>query len=377
MVNKIKIIIILFLSILILSSCGTNNKLLILNWGEYINEEVVELFEKEYNVKVIINIADSNEMFYSKVKSGTTVYDLVIPSEYMVDKMYEKDLIQKIDFTKLGNYNNTNPFLPAVYGIQESMFPGFAEYSVPYFYGTFGLMYNKNKKDLENSVKMNSWGALFEPSLTPSDTRVGMYKVARFAYAAALLYNNMDPNTATDEAIDIARVSLSKLKFTAWETDTLKKAISGDNLDLAFVYTGDFLDMLYVKLETTKLEDIKFDIFIPNNTIAFMDSFVIPKKARNVDLAHKFIDFLLRPEIAYINASVVGYCTPLVKTYEMITTYEGDDEWLTAWAYAIKKYYPVFDETSEVKYQGVPLKNLNRTFLAKIDIMINNVKSGG
>ena len=377
MVNRFKYLVLLFFSVLLLSSCGRRGKLLVLNWGEYINEEAVLLFEEEYNVDVIINLADSNEAFYSRVKSGTTVYDIVIPSEYMVEKMVDKDLLQKIDHSLLSNYDEVNnPFLPGVTGIQDSMFEGFKDYTIPYFWGTFGLMYNKKQSGLEEAVINNSWGALFEANKRPENTRIAMYNTPRFAYAAALLYNNLSPNLDTDEALEIAKTSLSKVNFDGgWGTDTLKKAISGDNLDLAFVYTGDFLDMLYVKLETEKLEDISFDIYVPNNTIAFMDSFVIPKKARHVELAHKFMDFFLRPEIAYLNASVVGYSTPLEKTYKMITEYDGDDEWLTQWAYATKKYYPVLDQDSDVKFQGIPLANLDREFLAKIDMMINNVKA--
>lgn len=374
MAKKFKNIVLLIFMSLLLASCGGREKLLILNWGEYINEEAVRLFEEEYNVDVIINLADSNEMFYSKIKSGTTVYDLVLPSEYMVDKMVSKDLLQKIDFTKLSNYDEVNnPFLPGVIGIQEEMFAGFTDYTVPYFWGTFGLMYNKKKAGLEDAVNTYSWGALFEEEKRPKDTKVSMYNVPRFAYAASLLYNNLSPNLETDEALEIAQAGLLKIDYNGWGTDTLKKSIANGNLDLAFVYTGDFLDMLYIKLaDGVSLEDVSFDIYIPDNTIAFMDSFVIPKKARHVDLAHKFMDFFLRPEIAYMNASVVGYCTPLVKSYEAIISDTQEDQ---DWAYATKKYYPILGEDSPVKFQGLPLANLDREFLAKIDKMVNNVKA--
>lgn len=373
--SKLRLLILVFL-IFLLSGCSQRPKLLILNWGEYINEEAVELFEKEYGIDVIINIGDSNEMFYSKVLSGTTVYDLVIPSEYMVEKMISKDLLQKFDFSKLSNYDpENNPFLPGVEGIIDSMSPGFRDYVVPYFWGTFGLMYNKQKAGLEEAILEHGWDAYFNPSLLPSGTRVGMYDVPRFAYAAAMFSRGMSPNLETDEALGIAQTVLNGVKFTEWGTDTLKKGIAANNLDVAFVYTGDFLDMLYIKLESNTLDQITFDIYIPENTIAFMDSFVIPKKARHVESAHKFVDFFLRPEIAYLNASVVGYCTPLVASYEMITSYEGDDPWLSSWAYANKKYYPLPESGAEKKFSGLPLSNLSKDFLRKINIMVNNVKA--
>jgi len=368
---------ILFLFALALAGCSERPKLLLLNWGEYINEEAVELFEKEYGIDVIINIADSNEMFYSKIVSGTTVYDLAIPSEYIIEKMIQKDLLQKFDFSKLTNYDREeNPFLPGVEGILSSMGEGFADYAVPYFWGTFGLMYNKKKAGLEEAIRGYGWDAFFNPALLPAGTRVGMYDVPRFAYAAALFASGLSPNLESDEALRTAEAKLKSVKFTEWGTDTLKKGIAANNLDLAFVYTGDFLDMLYIKLETNRLEDITFDIYIPEETIAFMDCFIIPKKTRHVDAAHLFVDFFLRPEIAYLNASVVGYCTPLRASYEMITSYAGDDPWLSSWAYANRKYYPLPEEGAEKQFSGTPLSNLDKNFLRKINIMVNNVKAG-
>jgi spermidine/putrescine-binding protein len=375
---KWRIFLLLVCFTLFASGCQARQKLLLLNWGEYINEEAVELFEAEYNVDVIINIASSNEMFYAKLKSGTTAYDLVIPSEYMVEKMVSKGLLQKIDYDLLTNYDPiNNHYLPGVKGIQGEMFSDYEDYAVPYLWGTFGLMYNKKVQGLEEAILTYGWDAYFDASKRPANTRVGMYDVPRFAYAAALLANGESPNLASNEALELARTTLSKVKYSEWGTDTLKKGIAANNLDLAFVYTGDFLDMYYVKLENNAPEDIMFDIYIPDETIAFMDTFVIPKKARHLKEAHQFIDFFLRPEIAYLNASVIGYCTPLIKTYEQITTYEGEDEWLTSWAYANRTYYPLPEADDPKQYKGTPLSSLDPDFLAAINTMVNNVKAEG
>ena len=375
--KKILATVVIGLVIILLASRGNKERLLILNWGEYINDEVVELFEEEYGIDVVISIADSNELFYSKVKSGTTAYDLVIPSDYMIEKMYSKDLLQKIDLDKLENYDPiNNPFMPGIIGIQESMFPGNTDYAVPYFWGTFGLMYNKEVAGLEEAVITNEWKAFFEPDLLPANTRVGMYNVPRYAYAAAMFYNDLSPNEATEASLKLAADTLSHYKFTEWGTDTLKKGIAAQNLDLAFVYTGDFLDTLYIKLDSDPdLDKITFDIHVPEDTIAFMDGFVIPKNARHVDSAHLFIDFLLRPEIAYLNASVVGYCSPIQSAYEEIVEYVGEDEWLNAWAYATAKYYPMPKADDPVQFKGTPLANLDPEFLSKIQTMVNNVKT--
>jgi spermidine/putrescine-binding protein len=375
---KLRILLLLICFFLFASGCDTRPKLLILNWGEYINEEAVEIFEAEYNVDVIINIASSNEMFYAKLKSGTTVYDLVIPSEYMVEKMVSKGLLQKIDYQLLTNYDPVNnPYLPGVLGIQQEMFPDYEDYAVPYFWGTFGLMYNKRVPGLEEAIRTHGWNAYFDAAKRPAGTRVGMYDVPRFSYAAALLAYGESPNLATNDALEQARTTLSRVDYAEWGTDTLKKGIVANNLDLAFVYTGDFLDMYYIKLETSTPEEIMFDIYIPDDTIAFMDTFVIPQKARHLKTAHQFIDFFLRPEIAYLNASVIGYCTPLLRTYQQIAEYEGDDQWLTSWAYANRTYYPLPQPEDPKQYKGTPLASLDSDFLAAINTMVNNVKAGG
>lgn len=362
-------------SLFILPSCSSKDVLLILNWGEYISDEVVEKFEEEYNCTVKLSLADSNELFYSKVKSGTTVYDLVVPSDYMIQKMYEKDLLEELDLSKIPNYNK-EMFLPGVIGIESEMFEGNERYQIPYFWGTFGLMYNKQKAGLEEIVLSKGWDAYFNKDLPPNGTRCGMYGVARFSYAACMFYNNLSPNEITDETLKVYESTLRKAGFTEWGTDTLKKSIVSNNLDLAFVYTGDCLDMLYTKLdeENVTLEDITFDIYIPDNTIAFMDSLVMLKDARHKELAYKFMNFMLETENAYMNASVVGYCTPLKASYEQIVNYVGDDAWLNNWSYAMKTYYPLPKE-SEKQYKGVPLTNFSKDSLTAINNIVNTVKS--
>ncbi len=369
--------------ILILSSCSQRERLLILNWGEYINDEVVTKFEEEYNCDVIISLADSNELFYSKVKSGTTVFDIVVPSDYMVEKMVENDLLAELDFSRLSNYSY-NKFLPGVQGILddlEARKPGLTNYFVPYFWGTWGIMYNKSNNDLLNVIDeykdKRPWSLLFDRKILPQDTQIGMYETPRYAYTATMFYNNLDINLESNVNLDAFRNTLENTYFDMWGTDTLKKSVAAGNLDLAFMWTGDFLDMLYTELEySTDISSLDFDILIPDNTIAFMDNLVITKKARHLDLAYKFIDFLLDSQNAYLNASVVGYCTPLQETYDMIINYKSDSSnpdniWLTNFAYAVKTYYPILPNKG---YKGVILANISRDYLNELTNIYNNAK---
>lgn len=377
--KKLFILIASLLSIFILNGCSTNQKLLILNWGEYINEDLVLQFEATYGVEVSISIADSNELFYSKIKSGTTVFDLVLPGDYMIEKLVREDLIQPIDFDALTNYDQVqNPYMSGLNSLMATMTPESNNYFVPYFWGTFGLMYNNRIPGLKDALETHSWQAYFEPSLRPT-TRVGMYDVAQYAYAASMLYLGLDPNALPSTTptgfsqthLELSKNALKAANFSAYADDALKKDIQSNNLDLAFVWTGDFLDMLYVDLDEGLDYDSKtYDIYIPDETMAFLDGFVIPKKARNTSLAHQFIDFFLNPDNAYENASVVGYATPLQNTYERITSYVGDDLWLTNWSRAYLDYYP-----NTLSFKGIPYASFNQTVMAQLLLMFNDVKT--
>ena len=132
---------------LALVACSQTPKLYLLNWGEYINEDLLEKFEDEYGVKVDLSLAESNELMEEKIKNQTTAYDIVIPSDYMIEKLYDEGYIQKIDLTKLTNFSE-DAFLDGVNVVMSSMFQdnddvtSAYEVSIPYFWGVFGIMYN-------------------------------------------------------------------------------------------------------------------------------------------------------------------------------------------------------------------------------------------
>ncbi len=378
--SKLLFLVGLICSSLTSTSCSNKEKLLILNWGEYINDELVAAFEEEYNCEVSISIADSNELFYSKVKSGTTVYDLVLPSDYMVKKMYESDLLQKIDTSKLTNFSQ-DKFLPGVKGIEEEYsskydFEEYYSYQIPYFWGTFGLMYNKQKEGLQEALETYSWDAFFNKDLLPKGTTTGMYNVPRDSYAASMFHLGYSPNEMGEKYLQEVKEDLTKANFDQWGTDELKKQIQKGDLDVAFVYTGDFLDMFYQDTSDggKGIDEVTYDIYIPDNTIAFMDSFVLTKNARNVDLAYKFMNYFLDPEVAYKNASVVGYCTTLQSSYdEIVALKSSPDVSSQAWSYAMTTYYPILE--GEKKYKGTPLINFDKNYLTKVTSMVNDVKT--
>jgi spermidine/putrescine-binding protein len=430
--------------IVTISGCSSKNILLFLNWGEYIDEELLEKFEEKYNCTVVMDLGESNEIFYSKVRSGTTVYDVVCPSDYMVEKMYANDMLQELDFSKLPSYNKDN-LLPGVNHIiseMENNHKGISNYFVPYLWGTWGLMYSTNKEGLEAAVTSqdNEWDSLFDRSSLPANTKVAMYDSHLHAYYAACKYLGYDSyNELTDKELDSIYKLIKDMNFDVWGTDNIKKDIVAGNVDLGFMWTGDFLyyyaeqiaakvidaynnaditvdeihDMINAlttndgiyKTSTNKQYEIGFDLFIPSNTIAFSDNLVIPKDSDNVDLAHKFINFMASDSVsvgnkrvtpAFSNSYYVCYNTPFVSIFDSITelskyefsvldTREFNDEknsgvdlydtslyyviYDIAIGIAFDKYYP----KNEIK--GHILASFERQYINVINTTFNNARA--
>ena len=382
--KKVLLIIVLALVAIGASACDSRPVLNILNWGEYINEEVVRNFENEYGVNVKISVADSNELFYSKIKSGTTSFDLVIPSDYMIEKMYEEDMLHALDYSKLPNYDDVT-YMDGVEQIFDSMAEttfsrngktvDYKDYMVPYFWGTFGIIYNNRVSGLKEALNQYGWAAYFDATTHFPNARRGMYDVAQFAYAAAMLYRDQNPNDYSTAYLNQVKLDLQNANFTQWGDDMLKRDIEADNLDMAFTYTGDYLDRLYIQLDEGKsLEQVRanFDIYIPENTLVFIDGMVIPKTAKNLDAAHQFINYLLDPEVVALNSEVVGYATALEEAYDIIVSYEtSTDDWYKNWALANLTYYNKDREGS-----FYPMTTLSASAIDSITSMVQQVVTG-
>lgn len=416
MKRKISLAILFFLMCLSTSACKNRDTLLFLNWGEYIDEELLDSFEEEFDCTVVMELADSNEAFYSKVKSGTTVYDVVCPSDYMVVKMLKSDLLSEIDFSKLTNYD-TNNLLPGVEGIISSLEDsneGISKYFVPYLWGTWGMMYSTNKEGLADAVlnSTNEWNPLFDRTALPNSTRVAMYDSNQHAYYAACKYLGID-NTLQLSVAELNRVYnlIKNMNFDSWGTDDIKKKIAANNLDLGFMWTGDFLyyycerisDLVSAAYERNSSIDciemiqslidtgsanvngreykIGFDLFIPEDTIAFCDNLVITKKAVHKDLATEFINYMCRPENAFANAYYVAYDTPFESVYDEIVDLQsgsvenGDYDMIydLATGHAYQNYYPKFVE-NEKGYKGNILAAFDRKYINEINAVFNNAR---
>jgi spermidine/putrescine-binding protein len=323
--KKIFLFLSLLLALTVLIGCDNREKLYVLNWEEYISKDLVREFEKEFGVKVVLDTATSNESMYNKIKNRSGKYDIVIPSDYMIERMHQEGLLNKLDYSKIPNYD-VSLFEPNLQALRDGYFAGNQDYSVPYFWGALGIMYNKKKAGVKELVETHEWKVFFERDLIPSGVTVGMYDSSRDAVSAALLYLNsireggeeISLNTTDSELFNQVEELLRNNFFSQWGTDELKTAIVSQNLDIALVYSGDFFDQFYFALETNA--EITFDMHVPTtkNNIWF-DAMVIPNTATKVDLAHEFINFFLDIDRAIENTVYVGYCSVISAVNEVVT----------------------------------------------------------
>lgn len=299
-----------------LQACDFGDKLYILNWQEYINEDLVDEFEEQFGVKVVAKNLISNELMYSELKQGNS-YDVIFPSDYMVEKLASEDLIIELDRDLITNYTSTNMYTTGLDTLVSQS--GYDEYFIPYFWGSLGIMYNKTKAGVEDTVKAQGWDVFFNEE-TLTNNRVMMYSSSRDSFAAAAMYMQTTSTSDRDTTISINNYTTAQLNkcadllknasYHGWGDDDIKTAIGNANADIALVYSGDFFDQLWAD-EFKKTND--YDIYIPEVNNVFFDAMCIPTNARNTDLAHEFINFMMEHENAVDNALDIGYC-PAIQT---------------------------------------------------------------
>jgi len=317
--KKILLLVLTVTFVVTLSACSDKETLYVLNWGEYMDQDLVEAFEDRFNVRVVYDEVGSNEEMEVRINAGTTPYDIAIPSEYMIDKLHNDGLLHPIDPLKLPNLSNVTFFEDATILYENE---DFGDYMIPYFFGTIGIIYNTTNPAVTQAVQTEGFGALFNPN---TNFRVGMYDSARDAVGAALLHLGYSVNTVNEAELAEAEALLTNGNFHVFGDDNLKSLVIEGNLDMALVYSGDYFDELY----THEYEglDINFDFYAPNHTNIWIDAFVIPTTAQNVDLAHEFINFFLDVDNMVENADWVGYTPVMVEAYDiLVDEYEYDYE---------------------------------------------------
>ena len=271
-----------------------NGQVIVYNWGEYIDPEIIDLFEEETGIDVIYEEFETNEIMYPKIQSGAIAYDVVCPSDYMIQRMIENDLLAEINYDHIPNLK----YIGDNYMKMSRQFDPENKYSVPYLWGTVGILYNKKMVD----EPVDSWGILWDKKYEDS---ILMQDSVRDAFAVALKYLGYSLNSTDLDELEAAKNLLIEQKplVQAYVIDQVRDKMIGGEAALGVIYSGE---ALYCQQENPDL-----DYVIPKEgTNIWIDSWVIPKNAKNVENAEAFINFLCRPDIAKMNFDYITYSIP-------------------------------------------------------------------
>ncbi len=294
----------------LLSGCGSSaaanyndpNSLFIYNAGEYIDPDLLTEFEEETGINVVYDEFETLEIMYPKVESGAAKYDLICPSDYMIEKMKNNDLLQPINMDNIPNLKN----IGMSYWETARSFDPDNKYAVPYCWGTVGILYNKTQVH----EPVDSWGILWDEKYKD---QILMQDSVRDAMMVALKYLGYSTNTTNESELREATELLKKQKplVQAYVVDQVRDKMIGNEAALGVIYSGEAI--------FTKRENPDLDYVVPKEgSNIWLDCWVMPKTAAHVENAEKFLDFLSRPDIAYRNFDYITYSTPNLAARELI-----------------------------------------------------------
>lgn len=344
MKNAVKIFTAAVLFVLLVSvftGCGESAgvTLKVYNWGDYIGETVIEDFEKQYGIKVIYDTFDTNEDMYVKLNAGGSDYDVAIPSDYMIKRMIKEDMLHKIDFSNVPNYKFIDErFKNLAYDPRN-------EYSVPYMWGTVGIIYNKAM--VQEPVE--SWRILWDKKYAK---QILMLESQRDSIGITLKMLGYSLNTKNVKELEEAKKALMDQKelVLAYIGDQVKDKMIAGEAALAVVWSGD---AVYMKRENPDLEYV-----VPKEgSNLWFDAIVIPKTSKHKKEAEIFINYMCDTETAFKNTDYIGFSTPHTEAKNKLdpeltgdrTAYPTDEELKNCEVFedlseAIKEYDRIWTE---------------------------------
>ncbi|NLZ47621.1 MAG: spermidine/putrescine ABC transporter substrate-binding protein [Clostridiales bacterium] len=298
----------LIVSASIFTGCGSDKDKVtinVFNWGEYIDESILKDFEKETGIKVNYMTYATNEEMYEMVKSETTAYDLIVPSDYMLERMIKEDLVQEINFDNIPNYKNIDDTYKNMSYDPEN------KYSIPYLWGTIGIIYDKTKITDNIDSWDDLWNSKYKNDIFMSDDM-------RNSIGVSLKRLGYSLNSTSQEEIDKATEELVKQRNelnAVYIGDQVKDSLLSGERNIAAIYSGDAAVL-------KQQEPDRFEYVIPKEgTNLWFDVFAIPKNAQHKAEAEKFLNYLLDAEVNKKNVDYIGYATPNKATLELL-----DDE---------------------------------------------------
>ena len=294
--------------------------------GEYMDEGIVPAFEEEFGVDVIVEYFDSNEMMYTKIQAGDA-YDILVPSDYMIQRLLDNEMLQPLDKSLIPNMDNlSDKVLNLSYDPDNS-------YSVPYFWGSVGLVYNRENVPPE-LIEEQGFEILRN---TDYKGRVYVYDSERDAFMLGLKALGYSMNTENEDELQEAfewLLSINNTMEPAYVTDEVIDNMINGNKDIAVVYSGDATTIL--------CENEEMGFTMPaEGTNLWCDAMVIPENAENPLLAHEFINYLLNYDVAYANTEYVGYASPHKDVIEDAATelFDGNEAYMPRSGYELDEVF--------------------------------------
>ena len=300
----------------LLSGCGKKSatddagEVYVYNWGEYIDEAVITMFEEETGIKVVYDMFETNEEMYPVIEAGGVNYDVICPSDYMIQKMIENDLLAELNFDNIPNISEIDPEFME----RSKAFDPENKYSVPYTWGTVGILYNTSMVAPEDvpTKWADLWDEKFKGEILMQDS-------VRDAFMVALKSLGYSMNTESESELQEAKDLLIQQKplVQAYVVDQVRDKMIGGEAAIGVIYSGE---MLYIQDEVASLGlDYDLEYVLPEEgTNVWIDSWVIPKNAKNKENAEKWIDFLCRPDIAKMNFEYITYATPNKGAFDLL-----------------------------------------------------------
>lgn len=282
-----------------LAGCGSsapNGVVRVYNWGEYIDMDLLDEFTEETGIKVLYSTYDSNENMYTKLKSGSVNYDVIVPSDYMISRLIDEGMLMKLDFSQIPNYANIDE------QYKNMIYDPTNEYSIPYTWGTTGIIYNPNMVDRP----ITKWADLFDTDLLDPHS-VLMFDNSRDCIAIALMALGYDINTTNPDEITAAVDLLVQQKedglVQAYVMDQIFDKMANNEAAVGVYYAGDYLIML---------EDNPDLVWVQPEDGAnlFLDAMCVPTTCQNYDNAMAFINFMCDNNSYVQNFDVIGYALP-------------------------------------------------------------------
>ena len=294
------------------SGSADGGELYVYNWGEYIDEDVISQFEEETGITVVYDLFETNEEMYPVIEAGAVNYDVVCPSDYMIQKMRENDLLAELNFDNIPNIDQIDP----AYMEMSQAFDPENKYSVPYCWGTVGILYNTRLLDELGVPAPTKWADLWDERLSGE---ILMQDSVRDAFMVALKKDGYSMNSESKDELEQTKQELIDQKplVQAYVIDQVRDKMIGGEAAVGVIYSGE---MLYIQDEVANLGlDYDLEYVIPEEgTNLWLDSWVIPKNAKNKENAEKWIDFMCRPEIAKANFEYITYPTPNKGAFELL-----------------------------------------------------------